>query len=102
MTTGAPSFTKATRLFVVPKSMPTTLSMFTPGAPAPWRRRHLPFDAGQEVADVVALEHALAQGLEHRRAPGRGGAAIDRLVPLRRQRQKLRLVRGSLLFDRPA
>src|SRR5580765_6049094 len=84
MTTGAPSFTKATRLFVVPRSIPTTLDMLTPGASFPRSRSRgdLPLDPGEQVVDVVALEHALAQRFEHG-APSRGGrVAIDRGAPL--------------------
>src|SRR5580765_2436776 len=104
MTTGAPSFTKATRLFVVPRSIPTTLDMLTPGAPFPRSRSRgdLPLDPGEQVADVVALEHALAQRFEHG-TPIRGGrVAIDEGVPLRRQRRELRFVRRLLRVDGPA
>src|SRR5882724_13332680 len=87
MTTGAPSFTKATRLFVVPRSIPTTLDM------------HLPFDALKEVIDVVALEDTLAQRFEHGPAVSAGGASIDQRVPLRRQFLELRFVRRAFLFD---
>src|SRR4029077_10197229 len=85
MTTGAPSFTKATRLFVVPRSMPTTLDMLTPGAPSPWSRGHLPLDAGEQVVDVVALEDALAQRFQHGVPIRRGRVTIDQDIPSRRQ-----------------
>src|SRR5712671_3780350 len=90
MTTGAPSFTKATRLLVVPRSMPTILDI-----------RHLSLDAGQQVVDVVAFEDALAQRLEHRTPLGVSRVAVDERVPLRRQLIELRLVRRALLVDRP-
>src|SRR4051812_27056413 len=89
MTKGAPSFTQATRLLVVPRSMPTILDIFTPGAPG---RRHLPLDAGEQVVDVVALENAFAEGLEHGTAFGVRRLAIDQRIPLSRELLELRFV----------
>src|SRR2546421_283174 len=90
MITGAPSFTKATRLLVVPRSIPTTLDI------------HLPFDARKEVIYVVALEDTLAQRFENGPAVSVGRPAIDQRIPLRRQLLELRFVRGAFLFDRTA
>ncbi len=50
--------------------------------PSPWSRGHLPLDAGEQVVDVVALEHALAQRFEHGTSIGGGRAAIERARPI--------------------
>src|SRR5262245_41785232 len=79
MTSGTPSFTEATRLFVVPRSMPTTLPTglglrttgFGPRARGviPGARslepgaevRSLALDGCEQVVDVVPLEQPLPQ-----------------------------------------
>src|SRR5258706_5278747 len=102
ITTGAPSLTKATRLLVVPRSMPTTLDMLTPGGPAPWSRRHLPLDARQQIVDVVAFKDALAQSFEDRAALDDRGIPVDENIPAQGQLLELRHVRRPLRFDRRA
>src|SRR5437763_2880774 len=92
MTTGAPSFTNATRLLVVPRSMPTTLDI----------RRHLPLEAREQVVDVIAFEHAVAERFEYRPALCVGRAALEECVPLREELLELRLVRSALRVDRTA
>src|SRR5262249_13291723 len=94
ITTGTPSFTYATSEFVVPRSMPTTLLMM------PNRSRvQLAFDAREQVVDVVALQDALAKGIEHGAALARGATGLDERIPSRRQIAQLRFVGGALRFD---
>src|SRR5438046_9312754 len=81
--------------------MPTTLDIFTPGAPAPGLR-HLLLDACEQVVDVVALEHAFAQRFEHGPALRARRSAINERVPLRGKLFELGLVHRALLFDRPS
>src|SRR5437016_6080868 len=64
MTTGLPSSTYATRLFVVPRSIPTTL-------PMGGHRGHLALNGRKQVVDVVPFEQALAKGVERRALLGR-------------------------------
>ena len=63
----------------------------------------LAFDAGQQVVDVVALEHPLAQRVEHRRAVRRRGAVASTSASQRADSvAQLRLVRVALRLDRRA
>src|SRR6266478_9725233 len=92
MTTGTPSFTKATRLLVVPRSIPTTL-LIPNALPLRSRKgdgghgilklpvssvrssvlrgsrfflREFSFDPREQVVDVIALEHPLPQRFKDR------------------------------------
>src|SRR6187455_1017170 len=89
ITTGVPSFTYATRLLVVPRSMPTTLPM----------GRCLAVDRPDQVRDVVALEHALPQGLENAAAFLRGSVCAQRIPPLAQLADAL-LVLDAASLDR--
>src|SRR3989442_5276602 len=98
MTTGTPSLTYATRLLVVPRSIPTTLLMPCPpgsacSSPAPFlSSRELPLDSRQQIVDVVALEHPFAERPEHGPALGLRGGLADERVPLGRQLVQLLFV----------
>ena len=68
-----------------------------------WRcsRMQLPFDPREQVVDVVALEHAVAQRVEHLAALGRRVAAVEQRVPARRQLVEL-LLRARRAWPRSA
>ena len=90
---------------MVPRSMPTTLLMIrrSPRLVPLDSRAQLPFDAREQVVDVVALEHAIAQRVRARpgaRRPAR--RASTQRVPARRQLLQLLLVLGALGLDRLA
>src|SRR4029077_2442905 len=95
MTTGASSLTYATRLFVVPRSMPTTLLISR-------RQRQLPLDPRQQVADVIPLQHAVAERLKHRLPIRRRRVRVDQRVPASGDLLELRFVLRALLFNRRA
>ena len=60
--------------------------------------RQLPLDAREQVVDVVALEHPVAQRFEHARRSA-SPRRVER-VPPRRQLLQLRFVLDALGFDR--
>src|SRR5262245_30251217 len=90
MTTGTPSRTYATRLLVVPRSMPTTLLM----------ARQFAFDTSQQIVDVVPFEHPLTKRREHVAPLVLAGAALYERVPARRQLLRFVFVLALLLLDR--
>ena len=57
-------------------------------------------NAGQQVVDVIPLQHAIAQRVEDVTALAVACAGVDEGVPARRQLLHLRFVRGALGVDR--
>src|SRR4051812_28131031 len=58
-------------------------------------------DRRQEVADVIALEHPLAQCIQNAAPLAlRGAVALEQRIPLRRELVELLLVLLPLRFDR--
>src|SRR5205085_8142379 len=67
---------------------------------APVSRIQLPFYPGEQVVDVVALQHAVAECLQDL-APGSvAAAAVDERVPFCGELVHLGLVRVALRLDR--
>src|SRR5947207_7845636 len=104
MTCGAPSCTYATRLLVVPRSIPTTFdirnvrgsrgtqsctSASAPFAASASPSCELALDTYEQVVDVVAFQHPFAQRLEDRAAVCRRCALVEQRVPPLRQRFQL-------------